>query len=124
MCHSPVPSTAASWLFSRPCSGFGGRGGGVFCCLISDISNAPADVCWQNKKKQTIRSQHAAWMCEKIFNSVCLESTQSSAILYFVDPESVFHCHQLSLAFVCQLLVSGREAEYGSLISYRVLLYT
>lgn len=48
-----LPSMTVSWLFSRPWSGFGGSGGGgaVFICLMSDSSTAPADVRWQEKKK-------------------------------------------------------------------------
>lgn len=48
--HVILPSTAASWLFSRPWSGFGGSGGGVFICLMSDSSTAPAEVRWQEEK--------------------------------------------------------------------------
>lgn len=48
ICHSTVPSMAARWLFNRPWSGFGGSGGGVFSCLMSDSSTAPAEVCWQD----------------------------------------------------------------------------
>lgn len=39
-----LPSAADGWLFSSPWSGFGGSGGGVFCCLMSDSSTAPAEV--------------------------------------------------------------------------------
>ncbi len=51
MWHPTVPSMTAIWLLSRPWSGFGGSGGGVFSCLMSDSSTAPADVCWQEKTK-------------------------------------------------------------------------
>ena len=58
VCHPTVPSMAASWLFSRLCSGFGGSGGGVFSCLMSDSSTAPAEVRWQEGKKTWERSNH------------------------------------------------------------------
>lgn len=47
MCHPTVPSITVNWLFSRPWSGLGGSGGGVFTG-----STAPADVRWQEKKTQ------------------------------------------------------------------------
>lgn len=43
---------ADSWLFSKPWSGFGGSGGGVFSCLTSGSSTAPAEVRWQEKTKK------------------------------------------------------------------------
>lgn len=49
---------ADSWLFSRPWSGFGGSGGGVFICLTSDSSTAPAEVRWQEKKTQNKTQEH------------------------------------------------------------------
>lgn len=51
MCHFKLPSMAATWLFNRPWSGFGGSGGGVFSCLMSDSLTAPVEVCWQKKNK-------------------------------------------------------------------------
>lgn len=58
MCLPTVPSMADSWLFSRPWSGFGGSGGGVFICLTSDSSTAPAEVRWQEKKTQNKTQKH------------------------------------------------------------------
>lgn len=46
-----LPSAADCWLFSRPWSGFGGSGGGVFHCLMSDSSTAPAEVSWPERGK-------------------------------------------------------------------------
>lgn len=53
--YCTVPSMADRWLFSRPWSGFGGSGGGVFICLMSDSSTAAAEVRWQERKKQNTR---------------------------------------------------------------------
>lgn len=52
ICLASVPSMADSWRFSKLWSGFGGSGGGVFSCLTSDSSTAPAAVRWQEKKEK------------------------------------------------------------------------
>lgn len=127
MCHPTVPSMTDSWLFSRPWSGFGGSGGGVFICLMSDSSTAPAEVRWQEKKKTdkldrsdplTTEVTILRWCVRKIFNFGIWHVT-FSCILYFGDLDSVSRCPWLSPASACQSLVSGTEAEHGSLFSYR-----
>lgn len=72
ICHFKLPSMAATWLFNRPWSGFGGSGGGVFGCLMSDSLTAPVEVCWQKKKKardmrDIAHTSYITWqVCENI----------------------------------------------------------
>lgn len=105
---------ADSWLFSKPWSGFGGSGGGVFSCLTSEVP-------WQEEKKKKHERFNPLTTGVTIFwmwHVIC------PCILYSGDPDSVCRCPWLSLAPACQSLVSETEAGYGWLFSYRASLCT
>lgn len=113
-----VPS-AAAWLFSRPRSGLGGRGGGFFICLMSDSSTAPAEGRWHDKEENT-RDTSDTFHISLSTEVTVLKMKCRSCILYFQELKCAARCPRLSWASAGRAPASGTEAERGQFFSCRV----